>query len=159
MSVSELNSNNRVKLVDRSVYDSNLGSLSRSRTLESFDRRLNPSWRIICVCLAVLVGHTGHGGYGLAAETVEVSRDSDDPRVDHVVSGTLDQLDFATRKGLLKTDLGKPVFFEMVRPELFRRFSVGQRVTIGINEQGQAVKVIETPPVELPNPPSSSGGQ
>ncbi len=119
---------------------------------------LKASWEVICVCFAFLAGNIGHAGYTLAAETAEVSRDNADPLVDHVVSGTLDQLDFATKKGLLKTELGKPVFFEIVRPELFRRFSVGQRVTIGINEQGQAVKVIEIPPVELPNPPSSSGG-
>jgi len=37
----------------------------------------------------------------------------------------LGQLDFDTGKGLLKTDLDKPVFFEMIRPELFRRLSVG----------------------------------
>jgi len=159
MNVNELNSKNRVKSVAGSVCDGSLGWLSHSRTLEPFDRRLNPSWKLICVCLALLVGHIGHAEYGLAAETAGASRDSDDPRVDHVVSGTLDQLDFSTRKGLLKTDLGKPVFFEMVRPELFKRFSVGQRVTIEINEQGQAAKVIETPPVELPNPPSSSAGQ
>ncbi|UVT17473.1 MAG: hypothetical protein H8K04_08035 [Nitrospira sp.] len=157
--MSEMNSNNRVNPVDWSIYDRNLDSLRRFRSLESFDRRLHSSWKIICVCLAFLAGNTGYAGYGLAVETVEASRDTDDPRVDHVVSGTLDQLDYETRKGLIKTDLGKPVFFEMVRPELFKRFSVGQRVTIGINEQGQAVKVIETPPVELPNPPSSSGGQ
>jgi cold shock CspA family protein len=87
-------------------------------------------------------------------QTAQTAETGKDRPFDHVVTGTLDQLDFNTGKGLLKTDLGKPIFFQMIRPELFKRLSVGQRVTIGMNEQGQAVKVMEVPPVELPIPPT-----
>lgn len=121
---------------------------------ERFEKRWNLSRNMIGLGLAVLSWHAGDCGYaGQTAPTAEISS-VDDRSDDHVVTGILDQLDFETGKGLLKTDLGKPIFFDMVRPELFRRLSVGQRVTIGMNEQGQAVKVMEIPPVELPVPPS-----
>lgn len=110
---------------------------------------------VVCLGLAalVLVWDIDHPGYAVpTVPTTETSTGEDRP-FDHVVTGILDQLDFSTGKGLLKTDLGKPVFFEMVRPELFRRLSVGQRVTIGMNEQGQAVTVMEIPPPEIPTPP------
>ena len=114
----------------------------------------NLTKKMICLGLAVLIWDTGSAGFAMqTAQTAEISSGEDRP-FDHVVTGTLDQLDFDTGKGLLKTDLGKPIFFQMIRPELFKRLSVGQRVTIGMNEQGQAVKVMEVPPVELPIPPT-----
>ena len=120
----------------------------------STDKIWNVSTNMICLSLAVLLWNSGNPGY--ATQTVQAAEvsTSDDLQSDHVVTGTLEQLDFSTGKGLLKTDLDKPVFFEMAKPELFRRLSVGQRVTIGMNEQGQAVKVMEIPPVELPHPPA-----
>ena len=119
---------------------------------------MNKIWKVstnsMCLSLTVLLWSIGNPGYALqTVQTAEVST-SDDLQSDHVVTGTLEQLDFSTGKGLLKTDLDKPVFFEIAKPELFRRLSVGQRVTIGMNEQGQAVKVMEIPPVELPHPPA-----
>ena len=99
------------------------------------------------VGLTLLLWGTGH--LAQAQQSAEVSP-SDESPVHHVVTGTLDQLDFNSGKGLLKTDLGKPIFFQIVRPELFRRLSVGQRVTIGVDEQGQAIKVMEIPPVRIP---------
>lgn len=116
----------------------------------SFDKGL--SKKVICFSLAILAWSAGNSGF---AQQVSENSPGEDSASQHLISGTLDQLDFNTKKGLLKTDLGKPVFFEIVRPELFRRLSVGQHVTIGMNEQGQAVKVMELPPVELPIPPTS----
>jgi hypothetical protein len=73
---------------------------------------------------------------------------------DQTVSGVLEQLDLTTRKGLLRTPLGKPIFFDISKPDLFAGISVGQRVTIQLDRQGRAVKAIETPAVpELPPPP------
>lgn len=111
--------------------------------------------KIVCLGLALAAWHIGDPGYAVQTTESADSSPGEDFQYHHVVTGTLGQLDFDTGKGLLKTDLGKPVFFEMIRPELFRRLSVGQRVTIGMNEQGQAVKVMETPPAELPSPPSA----
>lgn len=115
----------------------------------SFDKRLSKN--MMCVGLAILVWSTNNPGY---TQQISETSPGEDSASQHLISGTLDQLDFDTKKGLLKTDLGKPIFFEIVRPELFRRLSVGQHVTIGMNEQGQAVKVMELPPVELPVPPT-----
>lgn len=71
----------------------------------------------------------------------------------HTVTGTLATLDLKVGKGMLKTDLGKPIFFDLTRPDLFRSISVGQHVSIVLNQKGQAVKVMETPPAELITPP------
>jgi len=123
----------------------------------SFSKEWDVSKKLIYLGLALLIWHTGNLGYAVqTTETADSSTTGEDLQSHHVVTGTLDQLDFDTGKGLLKTDLGKSVFFAMVRPELFRRLSLGQRVTIGMNEQGQAVKVMEIPPSELPIPPSAA---
>jgi hypothetical protein len=116
----------------------------------------NISRGMVCLGIAVLVWDTGHPGYAEQMAETAVNPSGEERPVHHVVSGTLDQLDFDTGKGLLRTDLGKPVFFDMAVPELFRRLSLGQRVTIGMDEQGKAVKVMEVPPVELPVPPSAT---
>ena len=120
-----------------------------------FDRAWNLSTKLICLSFTVLVWNTDNLGYAMQAAQTADNSGGEDLQSNHVVTGTLDLLDFNTGKGLLKTDVGKPVFFQMVRPELFRRLSIGQRVTIGMNEQGQALKVMEIPPVELPKPPST----
>lgn len=128
---------------------------SLHRMFMSFGKGWNVFKKMICFGLVVLLWQAGNPGYAMqAAETADISSGEDSPS-HHVITGTLDLLDFNTGKGSLKTDLGKPIFFDIVQPELFRRLSVGQRVTIGMNEQGQAVKVIEVPPVELPIPPST----
>jgi hypothetical protein len=111
---------------------------------------------MVCLGIALFVWGTGHQGYADQTAQTAVTSSGEERPVHHVVSGTLDQLDFDSGKGLLKTDLGKPVFFDMAKPELFRRLSLGQRVTIGMDEQGKAVKVMEVPPVELPVPPSAA---
>jgi hypothetical protein len=69
-----------------------------------------------------------------------------------VVSGTLEELDLTRMKGLLKTDLGKPIFFQVTKPQLFERLSVGQKVTIQVDQEGRATKVIDTPIPELKQP-------
>ncbi|MBA2252874.1 MAG: hypothetical protein H0W13_09255 [Nitrospirales bacterium] len=69
-----------------------------------------------------------------------------------VVSGTLEELDLTRMKGLLKTDLGKPIFFQVPTPQLFERLSVGQKVTIQMDHEGRATKVIDIPVPELKQP-------
>jgi len=77
----------------------------------------------------------------------------DAPTASHTISGTLSMLDVEAGKGTLTTDLDKPVFFRLTRPDLFRRLSVGDRVTIQLDEEGQAIKVIEALPAEVHEPP------
>jgi cold shock CspA family protein len=76
------------------------------------------------------------------------------PPSTHVVTGTLAMIDLNTGKGMIKTDLGKPIFFQISRPDQFSHLSIGNVVTIQLDEEGRAVKVIEAVPSELP-PPST----
>lgn len=94
-----------------------------------------------------LIGNTSHVDAGEQA-----IKDPEQVIAHHTVTGTLATLDLKVGKGMLKTDLGKPIFFDLVRPDLFQSVSVGQHVSIVLNEQGQAVKVMETPPAELLTP-------
>jgi hypothetical protein len=80
----------------------------------------------------------------------------EEPQAQHTVTGTLAKLDMSAGKGMLMTDLEKPIFFRLDRPELFQRLSIGDRVTMQLDEDGRVVKVIETLPAEVhePLPPS-----
>ena len=75
------------------------------------------------------------------------------PRAQLQVTGTLAKLDLTAGKGMLMTDLEKPIFFRLDRPELFERLSIGDRVTMELDEDGRVVKVIETLPAEIHEPP------
>ncbi len=75
-----------------------------------------------------------------------------DPPSTHVVTGTLTMIDVNTGKGMIKTDLGKPIFFNISRSDQFSHLSIGNVVTIQLDEEGRAVKVIEALPSELPPP-------
>ncbi len=69
------------------------------------------------------------------------------------VSGTLGTVNLAEKKGTLTTDVGKEVAFQIVKPELFINLSVGQRITLKLDKQGQAVRVMDNAAPELPPPP------
>jgi hypothetical protein len=72
---------------------------------------------------------------------------------EHRVTGTLAKLDIAAGKGMLMTDLEKPIFFRLDRPDLFERLSIGDRVTMQLDDEGRVLKVIETLPAEVHEPP------
>jgi hypothetical protein len=76
-----------------------------------------------------------------------------DPPSTHVVTGTLAMIDLSTGKGMIKTDLGKPIFFQISRSDQFSHLSIGNLVTIQLDDEGRAVKVIEAIPSELSEPP------
>ena len=117
----------------------------RSRLL--FGRHLR---RMLCASLmvALLAGlpaqSSGQSDNTLALEQLPAQ---------HEVSGTLAKLDVAAGKGMLMTDLQKPIFFRLDRPELFERLSVGDRVTMQLDDEGRVLKVIETLPAEVHEPP------
>ena len=69
------------------------------------------------------------------------------------VTGKLAKLDIAAGKGMLLTDLEKPIFFRLDRADLLERFSIGDRVTMQLDEEGRVLKVIETLPAEVHEPP------
>jgi hypothetical protein len=90
-------------------------------------------------------------GYGPAHADAQAAV-SETPTV-LTVSGTLAMLDLSSGKGMLKTDLGKPIFFDVNRPDLFSRISIGDRVTVQLDSEGRTVKVIEALPAEVHEPP------
>ena len=70
----------------------------------------------------------------------------------HVVTGTLEELDLSKMTGKIKTDLEQTVAFTIKNPELFKGLSVGERIVVRLDDQGQVVKVMATTLPELPIP-------
>lgn len=70
-----------------------------------------------------------------------------------VVTGTLMKLDLTARTGLVQTDLGRPIFFEVTKPQLFEHLSIGGRVTLELDSQGAANKIIDASIAEFLLPP------
>ncbi|HET9313345.1 MAG TPA: hypothetical protein VFO04_05035 [Nitrospira sp.] len=62
----------------------------------------------------------------------------------HLVSGTLLKLDLLNGRGLLKTDLGRPIYFEVPKAYLFENVIVGARIALRLDEEGRAVRVMDT---------------
>ena len=87
----------------------------------------------LIVTVAVILGLSP-----MAASTVRAQDD------DSVVSGTLVKLDLETLRGLLTTDLGRPVFFDVPKAYLFENVTQGARITLKLDEQGRAIKVMDT---------------
>jgi hypothetical protein len=54
----------------------------------------------------------------------------------------------------IRTDVERVVRVKVVKPELFQRLSIGTRISVRINNRGEAIKVIEAPIPELTSPPS-----
>jgi len=65
------------------------------------------------------------------------------------VAGTLSALDLSSGRGMIRTDLGKPIYLEVKKPDLIRNLSVGDRVTIHLNEDGQVDKIMGASVPEL----------
>ncbi len=108
-----------------------------------------PAMMLVVLSLMVvsLIGNDSQANAGEHA-----TNEQEQSTAHHTVTGTLTTLDLKAGKGMLKTDLGKPLFFNLVRPDLFQSVSVGQRVSVTLTEDGQVVKVMEAAPAELPGP-------
>ena len=108
--------------------------------------------RVMCIPAMMLVVLSLLGNDSQANAGEHATNEQEQSIAHHTVTGTLTTLDLKAGKGMLKTDLGKPIFFDLVRPDLFQSVSVGQRVSITLTEDGQVVKVMEAAPAELPAP-------
>jgi hypothetical protein len=91
------------------------------------------------VLLAVLAtGALTHPALTLAA----------DPEVKegqlHLVSGILLKLDLLNARGVLRTDLGRPIYFDVPKAYLFENVIVGARIALRLDEEGRAIKVMDT---------------
>jgi hypothetical protein len=80
--------------------------------------------------------------------TLPVATVAADPEVKegalHLVSGTLLKLDLLNGRGLLRTDLGRPIYFEVPKAYLFENVIVGARIALRLDEEGRAIKVMDT---------------
>jgi hypothetical protein len=103
--------------------------------------------RLVVICVVTAAASMPLFAAGETALALE-ERDAQ-----HEVSGTLAKLDIEAGRGMLMTDLQKPIFFRLDRPELFERLSIGDRVTIQLDDEGRVLKVIETLPAEVHEPP------
>lgn len=74
----------------------------------------------------------------------------------HLVSGTLLKLDLATGRGVLRTDLGRPIYFDVPNAYLFENVIVGARIALRLDDQGRAVKVMDTSLPDLVPEPDRS---
>ena len=62
----------------------------------------------------------------------------------HLVSGTLIKLDLDTGRGMLRTDLGRPIYFDVPKAYLFENVIVGAHIALRLDDQGRALKVMDT---------------
>ena len=62
----------------------------------------------------------------------------------HLVSGTLLKLDLETGRGMLRTDLGRPIYFDVPKAYLFENVIVGARISLRLDDHGRALKVMDT---------------
>ena len=74
----------------------------------------------------------------------------------HLVSGTLLKLDLDTGRGLLRTDLGRPIYFDVPKAYLFENVIVGARIALGLDDQGRALKVMDSSLPDLVAEPDRS---
>ena len=74
----------------------------------------------------------------------------------HLVSGTLLKLDLSTGRGLLRTDLGRPIYFDVPKAYLFENVIVGARIALRLDDQGRALKVMDTSLPDLVAEPEQS---
>ncbi len=70
----------------------------------------------------------------------------------YVVTGTLEELDVSTMSGKIKTDLEQTAAFTIQSPDLFKGLSVGERIAVRLDDQGQVIRVMDTTVPELPTP-------
>jgi hypothetical protein len=73
-----------------------------------------------------------------------------------LVSGILLKLDLQNRRGLLTTDLGRPIYFEVPKAYLFENVTVGARISLRLDEDGRALKVMDTSIPDLMGAPGQS---
>ena len=74
----------------------------------------------------------------------------------HLVSGTLVKLDLSTGRGLLRTDLGRPIYFDVPKAYLFENVIVGAHIALRLDDQGRALKVMDTSIPDLVPAPDQS---
>src|SRR5689334_21210087 len=104
---------------------------------------------LLGVVLAAIISQPpAFAGEGKAGETNDGTL--------HLVSGTLLKLDLTAGRGLLRTDLGRPIYFDVPKAYLFENVIVGARIALRLDEEGRAVKVMDTSIPDLVAEPDQS---
>jgi hypothetical protein len=68
------------------------------------------------------------------------------------VSGILESINLDSNTVLIRNSLGQPIILKIGKPYLLEHVTVGDRVTVVVNEDHEIIKLIETPIPELPPP-------
>ena len=71
-----------------------------------------------------------------------------------VFSGIIEDIDRTLHKVTVKTDVGREVVFPVKRPELLADLTKGERVTVQLDEQHTATKIMKAAIPELKSPPN-----
>jgi hypothetical protein len=69
-----------------------------------------------------------------------------------VVSGVLESVSLESSTVRLSNPIGQPIILKIGKPHLLEHVTVGDRVTVIVNEDHEIIKLIETPIPELPPP-------
>jgi len=101
------------------------------------------------VAIVLLFGVSKNGWLELTAKAEESSTTN---QTEKIVSGILKKWDLKKQQGLIVTDLGEPVFFDIPQNTRMTTLSTGQQVTAKFTLQGQLITIIETPIPELKHP-------
>ena len=104
-------------------------------------------------CATVLLSAVLAAGWSLPA--VSAAAEGTEGSL-HLVSGTLLKLDLTAGRGLLRTDLGRPIYFDVPKAYLFENVIVGARIALRLDEEGRAVRVMDTAIPDLVGQPEQS---
>jgi len=78
--------------------------------------------------------------------------DLSDEEHGEVVTGVLTEYDRTEMQASVQTDVERVVRMKVINPELFQRLSIGTRISVRVNDRGEALKVIEVPIPEMQTP-------
>lgn len=69
-----------------------------------------------------------------------------------VISGVLESVSLESSTVRIRSPLGQPIILKIKKSHLLGHVTVGDRVTVVVNESHEIIKLIETPIPELPPP-------
>ncbi|BFU94904.1 MAG: protein of unknown function [Nitrospira sp.] len=96
--------------------------------------RVTSAWVVVTLIVAM-------GVPSLSQATGDLAEPADAEL--HLVAGTLSKLDLSNGKGLLTTDLGRPIYFDVSKVYLFENVTVGARIAMRLDRYGHAVRVMD----------------
>ena len=105
--------------------------------------------------LLVLMGAVSLGGLMETSAWAQTSSAMAAERKSAFASGTIEAIDAKLMTIKLKTDTGKGLVLKVAKPDLLQELTVGDRVTVELDGDGKAKKIMKSALPELPPPPSA----